>query len=53
MLLFLIWGFSFAQQYTNYTTKNGLPSNHVYRITQDYKGFIWFITDKGRWFTYQ
>jgi ligand-binding sensor domain-containing protein len=47
LLLFLIWSFSFAQQYTNYSTKNGLPSNHVYRITQDYKGFIWFITDKG------
>jgi len=47
LLLILIWSFSFAQQYTNYTTKNGLPSNHVYRITQDYNGFIWFITDKG------
>lgn len=47
LLFFLIWNFSFSQQYTNYTTKNGLPSNHIYRITQDYKGFIWFITDKG------
>jgi len=37
----------FSQQYTNYTTKDGLPSNHVYRITQDVDGFIWFITDKG------
>ncbi len=46
-LLILIWGFSYAQQYTNYSVKNGLPSNHVYRITQDYRGFIWFITDKG------
>ena len=43
----LIWSFSFAQEYTNYSIKNGLPSNHVYRITQDYNGFIWFITDKG------
>jgi len=43
----LIWSFSFAQQYTNYTTKNGLPSNHIYKITQDYQGFIWFLTDKG------
>jgi sensor histidine kinase YesM len=45
---FLIWSFfSYAQQYTNYSTKNGLPSNHIYKITQDKKGFIWFITDKG------
>lgn len=45
--ILLIWSFSFAQQYTNYTTKDGLPSNHVYKITQDAKGFIWFGTDKG------
>ena len=43
----MIWNFSFTQQYTNYSTKNGLPSNHVYRITQDINNFIWFITDKG------
>jgi len=43
----LIWGFSFAQQYTNYTVKDGLPSNQVYKITQDTKGFIWILTDKG------
>jgi hypothetical protein len=46
-IIFLIWNFSFAQQYTNYSTKDGLPSNHVYRLTQDNKGFIWAITDKG------
>ena len=43
----MIWSFFYAQQYTNYSTKNGLPSNHIYRITQDVNGFIWFITDKG------
>ena len=47
LFLQLMWSFSFAQQYTNISIKNGLPSNHVYRITQDYQGFIWFITDKG------
>lgn len=47
MLFFLIWSFSFSQQYTNYTTQDGLPSNHVYKLTQDYKGIIWFATDKG------
>ncbi|TVZ54768.1 two component regulator with propeller domain [Lutibacter sp. Hel_I_33_5] len=43
----LICSFSFAQNYTNYTTKDGLPSNHVYTILQDAKGFMWFLTDKG------
>ena len=47
LLLVLLYNFTFAQQYTNYNVKNGLPSNHIYRITQDYQGFIWFITDKG------
>ena len=47
LLLILIWHFSFAQQFTNYTTKEGLPSNHVYKMTQDVKGFIWIATDKG------
>jgi len=42
-----MWSFSFAQQYTNYTVKDGLPSNHVYKITQDANGFIWILTDKG------
>ncbi|MDX1271072.1 histidine kinase [Bizionia paragorgiae] len=43
----LIWGVSFSQQFTNYTTKDGLPSNHVYTILQDVNGFMWFLTDKG------
>ncbi|QNK77691.1 histidine kinase [Winogradskyella sp. PAMC22761] len=43
----LIWSLSFAQQYTNYSTKDDLPSNHVYTIMQDAKGFMWFLTDKG------
>jgi two-component sensor histidine kinase len=43
----MLWSASFAQQYTHYTTKEGLPSNNIYRITQDSKGFIWFVTDKG------
>jgi hypothetical protein len=47
ILILLIWSFSYAQQYTNLTTKDGLPSNHVYKIAQDANGFIWFATDKG------
>ncbi len=43
----LFWCFTVAQNFTHFTTKNGLPSDHVYRVTQDYQGFIWMITDKG------
>lgn len=43
----MMWNFSLAQLQTNYTISDGLPSNHVYRITQDEKGFIWALTDKG------
>ncbi|UMB55439.1 histidine kinase [Lutibacter sp. A64] len=42
-----MWSFSFAQQFTNYSIKDGLPSNHIYTIRQDTKGFLWFLTDKG------
>ncbi|HWY37754.1 MAG TPA: histidine kinase [Bacteroidia bacterium] len=31
----------------NYKVKNGLPSNEVYCVFQDSKGFIWFGTDDG------
>ncbi|MCT4699434.1 sensor histidine kinase [Tenacibaculum haliotis] len=47
LVALIVWSLSFSQQYTNYSIKNGLPSNHVYRITQDNRGFIWLITDKG------
>jgi hypothetical protein len=36
-----------AQKYDHYTVEDGLPGNMVYRVTQDEKGFIWVITDKG------
>ena len=26
---------------------NGLPSNHVYKVAQDYSGFVWILTDRG------
>lgn len=37
----------FSQNYINYTEREGLASNFVYRMTQDKRGFIWFLTDKG------
>lgn len=32
---------------SHYTMEHGLPSNVVYDIWQDKKGFIWLATDKG------
>ncbi|MEL6812472.1 MAG: histidine kinase [Bacteroidota bacterium] len=46
-VLMMVWSFSYGQKHTNYTIKDGLPSNHVYKLTQDKEGFIWVITDKG------
>ncbi|WP_313115126.1 sensor histidine kinase [Aequorivita sediminis] len=47
LLLFITGYICFAQDYINYTEKDGLASNFVYRMTQDNEGFIWFLTDKG------
>ena len=41
---------SFAQNYSwsnSFTTENGLPSNHIYEITEDDNGFLWIGTDNG------
>ncbi|HNW96897.1 MAG TPA: two-component regulator propeller domain-containing protein [Bacteroidales bacterium] len=50
--LFYLFVFSvpvFSQQYNfkNYTVKDGLPSNEVYQVIQDSKGYMWFATDYG------
>jgi ligand-binding sensor domain-containing protein/signal transduction histidine kinase len=31
----------------NYTTADGLPRDHINRIVQDSRGFIWFCTTEG------
>lgn len=31
----------------HYTIENGLPSNTIYNVIQDSKGYIWLCTDKG------
>ncbi len=33
--------------YQNYTIEDGLPSNTIYRIDQDSKGYIWMATGSG------
>ena len=32
---------------TQFTTNNGLPSNTIYDMVEDEKGFLWFATDYG------
>ncbi len=36
-----------ATQVVNYTTRDGLPSNNIYRTIIDDKGFLWVATDNG------
>jgi ligand-binding sensor domain-containing protein/serine phosphatase RsbU (regulator of sigma subunit) len=33
--------------FTNYTTRDGLPNNSIYSILEDRAGNLWFGTDKG------
>lgn len=33
--------------YTNYNTKNGLPSSEVHDLYQDDRGYLWIATDRG------
>lgn len=49
ILLFLLTQSLFGQNPYYYTLDrtNGLPSNSVYDIFQDSKGFMWFATGKG------
>lgn len=47
IVFIVMWNLCAAQEFVNYTIKDGLPSNRIYRLTQDNEGFIWAITDKG------
>ncbi|MFA7445526.1 MAG: histidine kinase [Flavobacteriaceae bacterium] len=42
-------GTTFAQnrKYIQFTVNDGLPSNNVYQMTEDDKGFFWVATDAG------
>jgi Histidine kinase/Y_Y_Y domain/Two component regulator propeller len=40
-------GYGQEPVYYNYRSNNGLPSNEVYNIRADSKGFLWFATDRG------
>ncbi|TDP60720.1 sensor histidine kinase [Flavobacterium dankookense] len=48
--LFFFWNVSKGQNYSlanTFTVNEGLPSNHIYSITKDDKGFLWIATDNG------
>ncbi|MDH5366986.1 MAG: ATP-binding protein [Cyclobacteriaceae bacterium] len=49
IILFTFRVICFGQQQTHiqYTIRDGLPTNYVYKVFQDSKGFIWFGTDAG------
>ncbi len=47
-LLFFVHRVSALEPFSiSITQKDGLPSNSVYQIFQDQKGFMWFATDRG------
>ncbi len=48
-ILMLIRCFLSAQEseYRNYTIHDGLPSNEIYHVMEDSKGYLWFSTDRG------
>lgn len=49
IIAMLIFGTGISQpiRFRNYTVNNGLPSNTIWNIIQDDKGFIWFGTKNG------
>ncbi|MFK7949211.1 MAG: histidine kinase [Saprospiraceae bacterium] len=50
VIILLLWSYTTCAQSVSYrtlTTKDGLPSNTVYQVKQDAKGFIWMATANG------
>ncbi|MBI1288912.1 MAG: hypothetical protein GC178_15195 [Flavobacteriales bacterium] len=47
LLLFATVGSAQNQALRQFTIDDGLPSNHVYEVKQDSKGFYWIATDHG------
>lgn len=50
LLLSILWNTVRGQDYNlanTFTVNEGLPSNHIYDITQDNNGFLWIATDNG------
>ncbi|MES2630116.1 MAG: two-component regulator propeller domain-containing protein, partial [Bacteroidota bacterium] len=47
LLIVPFYGRSQSLTLKNYTVENGLPSNFIYNIIQDHKGFIWISSEAG------
>lgn len=47
LVIFFIFSNLNGQNHQYFNIKNSLPSNNVYSIKQDKKGYIWATTDKG------
>ena len=51
LVILLLWGSIVSSQqfsiYQGITTANGLPSNYVFSVCEDEKGYLWVGTDKG------
>ena len=47
IILLFSYAIVLAQEPTRFTTKQGLPSNHIYDIQEDVNGFMWFATNRG------
>ncbi|HBS86867.1 MAG: hypothetical protein A2W91_12615 [Bacteroidetes bacterium GWF2_38_335] len=45
--LYTVGVFSQSPHFINFSSENGLPSNEVYHVFQDSKGYIWFATNNG------
>lgn len=48
-LILLCYGSSFAQQHNfiQFTKHDGLPTNYVYGVVEDERGYIWAYTENG------
>ncbi len=48
LLFFSLTNYCLGQEIiTHYTVEDGLPSNEVYYVYQDFDGYMWFCTDRG------
>jgi hypothetical protein len=47
LLLYALCALSQTPISYQFTPNNGLPSNEVYHVTTDHKGYLWFGTDRG------
>ena len=47
LFIYTATAFSQSTQTITYTTKDGLPSNSIYRSILDNHGFLWIATDNG------